>query len=150
MRTPGHDNELAAGFLLSEGMIHARSDVVSIEPCAFDREGNVLNVSLAPTAKVDFEKLTRHVFASSSCGVCGKATIDSIHAKFPPVDSRATIEAKTLLELPEKLRQAQQTFSRTGGLHAAGLFTTSGELLVAPRRCRPAQRRRQGAGGGDS
>jgi FdhD protein len=131
MRTPGHDAELAAGFLFTEGVIHARADVVSIEPCAFDREGNVINVDLAPSATVDFAKLTRHVFASSSCGVCGKATIDSIHNRFPPIESDVTAEAKTLLQLPEKLRAAQATFDRTGGLHAAGLFTPAGELLVA-------------------
>jgi FdhD protein len=131
MRTPGHDDELAAGFLLTEGMIHSRADVVGIELCAFDREGNVLNVQLAPSANVDFDKLTRHVFASSSCGVCGKATIDSIHAKFPPIESDVVVDAKTLLALPEKLRAAQATFDRTGGLHAAGLFDLSGNLLVA-------------------
>src|ERR1700726_61273 len=76
MRTPGHDEELAAGFLLTEGILSSRDDLVRIEPCAFAREGNVVNVVLADQAKVDFERLTRHVFASSSCGVCGKATID--------------------------------------------------------------------------
>jgi FdhD protein len=131
MRTPGHDEELAAGFLLTEGMIHRRDDVVAIEPCALDRGGNVVNVVLSATAKVDFEKLTRHVFASSSCGLCGKATIDAVHAKFDPVDSDVTVDAQTLLALPEKLRQAQSTFARTGGLHGAGLFTAAGELIVA-------------------
>src|SRR5438270_7805958 len=72
MRTPGHDEELAAGFLLTEGVLRDRSDLLRIEPCAFDREGNVLNVTLAPHATVDFDRLTRHVFASSSCGLCGK------------------------------------------------------------------------------
>ena len=131
MRTPGHDEELAAGFLLTEGMIHARSDVVAVEPCALDRGGNVVNVVLSDSAKVDFEKLTRHVFASSSCGLCGKATIDAVHARFEPVESDVTVDAATLLALPEKLRAAQATFDRTGGLHGAGLFTATGELLVA-------------------
>jgi FdhD protein len=131
MRTPGHDDELAAGFLLTEGMIHARPDVVRIEPCAHDRGGNVLNVVLAPSARVDFDKLTRHVFASSSCGLCGKATIDAVHARFEPVESDVTVDAQTLLALPEKLRAAQSTFARTGGLHGAALFTAAGELVVA-------------------
>jgi FdhD protein len=131
MRTPGHDEELAAGFLLTEGMIHSRGDVTSIQPCAAAREGNVINVALSTTANVDFDKLTRHVFASSSCGVCGKATIDSIHTKFAPIDTNLTVDAQTLLGLPEKLRHAQSTFDRTGGLHAAGLFTLSGDLVVA-------------------
>src|SRR3954464_2961302 len=131
MRTPGHDEELAAGFLLTEGMIHARSDVVRIEPCVQARAGNVLNVVLSSSAKVDFEKLTRHVFASSSCGVCGKATIDAVHARFEPVESNITVDAQTLLALPDKLRAAQSTFARTGGLHGAALFTAAGELVVA-------------------
>jgi FdhD protein len=131
MRTPGHDAELAAGFLFTEGMIASRGDIVSIEPCVRAREGNVVNVTPSASAKVDFEKLTRHVFASSSCGVCGKATIDSIHCRFGPVDSKVTVDAKTLLSLPDKLRQAQSTFARTGGLHGVGIFTTNGELVVA-------------------
>ena len=134
MRTPGHDAELAAGFLLTEGMIHARGDLVAVEPCALDRGGNVVNVVLAPSVKLDFERLTRHVFASSSCGLCGKATIDSVHQTFDPIDPRrdgAIVEAATLLSLPDKLRAAQATFDRTGGLHAAGLFTVEGELVVA-------------------
>ncbi len=131
MRTPGHDEELAAGFLLTEGMIHERRDVAAIEPCALDRGGNVVNVVLSSSAKVDFEKLTRHVFASSSCGLCGKATIDAVHASFDPIESDVTIDAQTLLALPEKLRAAQATFDRTGGLHGAALFTISGDLIVA-------------------
>src|SRR4051812_13871791 len=131
MRTPGHDEELAAGFLLTEGMIHARGDVVRVEPCAHARAGNVLNVVLSPTAKIDFEKLTRHVFASSSCGVCGKATIDAVHARFEPVESNITVDAQTLLALPDKLRAAQSTFARTGGLHGAALFPAAGGLVVA-------------------
>ena len=77
MRTPGHDPELAAGFLLTEGLIHARSDILQIQPCTKNEFGNVINVQLAPLVPVDFAKLTRHVFASSSCGLCGKATIAS-------------------------------------------------------------------------
>jgi FdhD protein len=104
---------------------------VRIEPCVHASAGNVINVVLADSATVDFEKLTRHVFASSSCGLCGKATIDAVHARFEPVDSKVTVDAATLLTLPDKLRQAQSTFARTGGLHGAGLFTATGELLVA-------------------
>src|SRR5205814_4371245 len=74
MRTPGHDDELAAGFLLSEGMIRTQADILTIEPCGQNDAGNLLNVQLAPLVPVDFERLTRHVFASSSCGLCGKAT----------------------------------------------------------------------------
>lgn len=130
MRTPGHDEELAAGFLLTEGVIRRRSDVVRIAPCGLDRGGNVLNVTLAKEAAVDFAQLTRHVFASSSCGVCGKATIVSIQKRFDPIETNAQVDADVLLKLPELLRRGQATFDRTGGLHAAGIFTTAGDPLV--------------------
>ncbi|HWE93715.1 MAG TPA: formate dehydrogenase accessory sulfurtransferase FdhD [Tepidisphaeraceae bacterium] len=131
MRTPGHDEELAAGFLLSEGMIRGRADVLRVEPCVQASAGNVVNVVLAPTVAVDFERLTRHVFASSSCGLCGKATIEAVCQNVEPVESDAAVDAGTLLGLPDKLRQAQAAFDRTGGLHAAGVFTLDGELVVA-------------------
>ena len=130
MRTPGHDDELAAGFLLTEGVIRGRGDLARIDPCIFDRNGNVINVVLAEQARVDFERLTRHVFASSSCGVCGKATIDAVHQRIEPIDSSSSADANVLLSLPDKLRSAQQTFDRTGGLHAAGVFTVEGQPLV--------------------
>jgi FdhD protein len=131
MRTPGHDRELAAGFLLSEGIIKCAEDVLDIEPCKHDSIGNIVNVTLTPRTNVDFDRLTRHVFASSSCGLCGKATIDSILQHIDPIVSEVTIDAATLLNLPDKLREAQPTFDRTGGLHAAGLFTAGGELVIA-------------------
>jgi FdhD protein len=130
MRTPGHDDELAAGFLLSEGLIHRAADVLRIEPCGKNEEGNLLNVLLAPEVHVDFEKLTRHVFASSSCGLCGKATIESVRGTFPAIQSDLQIDAKLLLNLPAAMRQAQSTFDRTGGLHAAALFDETGKLVV--------------------
>ena len=130
MRTPGHDDELAVGFLLTEGIIRRREDVTRIEPCDRNEAGNLLNVLLAPDVPVDFEKLTRHVFASSSCGLCGKATIDAVRATFPPVESDLVIDAATLLTLPDAMRLRQETFDRTGGLHAAALFDASGKLLV--------------------
>ncbi len=85
MRSPGHDDELAAGFLLTEGLIHGRKDLLRIEPCERNEWGNLINVLLDPLVNVDFEKLTRHVFAASSCGLCGKATIDAIRARFEPI-----------------------------------------------------------------
>jgi len=131
MRTPGHDDELAAGFLLSEAMISKSDDVVRVEPCDRADGGNVVNVMLEPTVHVDFDKLTRHVFASSSCGVCGKASIDAIHGQFRPIEpSDATIDASVLLQLPARMHDEQSTFHRTGGLHAAALFDTHGKLIV--------------------
>ncbi len=133
MRTPGHDDELAAGFLLTEGLIRRAEDVVQIATCTTGEaalHGNVLNVFLAPRVRVNFKQLTRHVFASSSCGLCGKASIDAVQQKFPPVEAGFTIAATTLQKLPERLRAAQKTFAQTGGLHAAALFNRRGKLLV--------------------
>jgi len=130
MRTPGHDEELAAGFLLSEAIICRAQDVLRIEPCVRNEAGNLIDVILAPEVFVDFDHLTRHVFASSSCGLCGAATVESVQKQFPPVTSGPGIDATTILSLPPKMRQTQETFARTGGLHAAGLFDAAGELIA--------------------
>jgi len=131
MRTPGHDRELAAGFLLTEGIIRDRGDVVEILHCrAAAAPENTLNVFLAPSLNVDFAQLTRHVFATSSCGLCGKASIESVHQHFPPVKSRVTVSTSTLARLPKLMREAQATFNQTGGLHAAAVFNAKGELIV--------------------
>ncbi len=130
MRTPGHDAELTAGFLLTEGIIRAPQDVLRIEHCDRNDQGNILNVLLAPEVPVDFERLTRHVFASSSCGLCGKATIESIRTQFPSIESDVSIDAELLATLPQKMRASQETFDRTGGLHAAALFDACGNLIV--------------------
>ncbi len=133
MRTPGHDEELAAGFLLSEGMIKHRAEVTGIAACSqgeTTNQGNILNVFLAPSVEVDFEQLTRHVFASSSCGLCGKASIESVHQHFPPLESQVNVSAKTIFGLPDRLRSAQKTFAQTGGLHAAAIFDAPGNLIV--------------------
>lgn len=133
MRTPGQDAELAAGFLLTEGILRQRTDVTEIAPC---RQGeaaqheNTWNVFLAAGVECDLDRLTRHVFASSSCGLCGKASIDSVHQHFPPLDCLLTVSGETLLRLPQRLLAAQQAFHRTGGLHAAAVFEADGELVV--------------------
>jgi FdhD protein len=132
MRTPGHDEELACGFLVSEGLLSKRAEVVEIGHCQSAEEpGNILNVFVAPSVSVNFEELTRHVFASSSCGLCGKATIDSVQQRFPPIASELRVRAAVLITMPEQLRKAQVAFEKTGGLHAAGLFDLEGQLLVA-------------------
>lgn len=148
MRTPGHDEELAAGFLLSEGVIRRRADFLKAEPCTKPDGANILNVLLCPGVEVDWERLTRHVFGSSSCGVCGKATIRAVRQTLactreqPRRDGgadeseqmsgpRAVVSAKSLAALPGKLRRSQAGFDETGGLHAAGLFDFDGRLIVA-------------------
>jgi FdhD protein len=131
MRTPGHDRELAVGFLLSEGLIASRDDLADVRQAAGGAQRNVIDVRPAPGVAVDLTHLTRHVFASSSCGLCGKATIEAVHRRLAPITADAAVDADVLLALPERLRAAQPDFARTGGLHAAGLFDTNGRLLLA-------------------
>jgi len=133
MRTPGNDEELAAGFLLSEGIVRARADLREIARCTLPASlGNVLNLTLAATAK--FSPTATHRFGtiSTSCGLCGKTSIEFIRQQFPPIDSTKQIrmDAAMLLELPERLRGAQGNFSRTGGIHAAAIFDLGGNLIV--------------------
>ncbi len=130
MRTPGQDEDLAAGFLLTEGVIHSPSDIVKLETPRRPGGANLVNVFLRPGLQVDLERLTRHVFASSSCGLCGAATIDQVHKQFPPVTTALRVSTTTLLALPAHLTAAQPEFSATGGTHAAGLFSREGELLL--------------------
>jgi FdhD protein len=131
MRTPGHDRELAAGFLLTEGIIHDRAEVIDISPCRQSQTPeNTLNVFLAPEVEVDLKHLTRHVFASSSCGICGKASIEAVRQWFPPVHSELRVSAEALFQLPRRMRAAQEMFAQTGGLHAAAIFDEQGKLVV--------------------
>jgi FdhD protein len=134
MRTPGHDEELVAGFLHSERVITAADDLDVIAPYrAADDEanaGNVLNVLLARNADLARERLRRNFVASSSCGLCGKVTIDAIRAELPPVVSDLRVPAEIFQRLERAMGRAQATFERTGGLHAAGLFDADGTLLV--------------------
>jgi len=136
MRTPGHDNELAAGFLLTEGVITRRADIGEIAPVLAKQGGaverNIVEVSLVRPDAVDFARLTRHVFTASSCGLCGKATIAAVQARNPALDlaEGPRVTAGMLAAMPAVLIAAQETFQRTGGLHAAGLFTVAGGLHV--------------------
>ncbi len=134
MRTPGHDRELAAGFLFTEGLIQQREQILRLEPAepqVGTNRGNVIEAALTPDAAPDFAKMKRHFFAASSCGICGKASIDSIRSRLlaaPNSDFR--LDAETLVQMPETLRDSQDVFQRTGGLHAAALFDPTGKLLV--------------------
>ncbi len=133
MRTPGHDRELGAGFLVTEGIIRSAADLFDISPCPGGEEtnaGNILDVLLRDPDALQLERLTRHVFSASSCGLCGKTTIESVFCSFPPVgeDDGPVVAAACLRGLPGMLRQAQATFDRTGGLHASAIFTATGEL----------------------
>jgi FdhD protein len=127
MRTPGNDKELALGFLFTEGVLRDRSQVSEI--AIGDR--NRVTVTLRDESGVDFERLERNFYVSSSCGVCGKASIQAVEAIGCPILARNTarIDAGIIHALPEKLRARQMVFDRTGGLHAAALFDTAGQLI---------------------
>jgi len=131
MRTPGHDLELAAGFLFTEGIISGRSELKKLEPLASATAGNTVTAVLEKEGSVFSEQTQRNFFAASSCGICGKATIESVRVrgiKTPNPDFK--IAADMLCGLPDKLRESQAVFGRTGGLHAAAAFSASGVLLV--------------------
>jgi len=137
MRTPGADFELAAGFLFGEGILHSAADVATLSYCVdpdvdLEQRYNIVNVALRAPVAADLRGLERHFYTSSACGVCGKASIDAlkVRAGAPLREGQPTVAAAVIRALPEKLRQAQRLFESTGGLHAAALFTTDGEMLV--------------------
>jgi FdhD protein len=162
MRTPGEDRELAAGFLVTEGLVHTADDLLDIRHvshCLLSEqdgsdgrgevhearageavsrtgpelslgEGNVINVRLRKPESLDLKRLTRHIFTSSSCGICSKASIEAVRQQFAPIEDLCAVEPEVLLELPQALASAQETFKRTGGLHACALFNLTGKLLV--------------------
>ena len=134
MRTPGCDEELALGFLVTERVIQSPACVASLRHLASSSdpaaEDNVVRVQLAPGVDVDLESLRRNFYVSSSCGICGKATLDHALASASPLVDASRFDPKFLYELPEKLERAQPVFARTGGLHAAGLFDADGRLLA--------------------
>jgi FdhD protein len=121
MRTPGHDEELALGFLISEGVSPVRASLPD------DLVQNSVDVEVQD---FDFERLARNFYTSSSCGVCGKGALEAVAVEAPRVESDLVVPARLVAELPERLRESQPTFAATGGLHATGLFSADGELLA--------------------
>ncbi|PRX47290.1 FdhD protein [Prauserella shujinwangii] len=137
MRTPGHDVELAHGFLLSEGVIGAREDISTARYCdSVDDTGrntyNVLDLALAPGVPPPDTGVERNFYTTSSCGVCGKAALDAVklRTRFDPSGSPFAVTTDVLAGLPDALRERQRVFAATGGLHAAALFTADGTLLA--------------------
>jgi len=128
MRSPGHDEELAAGFLVSEGLLRDRSQLREIRPYPRNADGNVLDVHLAEGVSANLAGLTRQVFASSSCGLCGRTSIESLRRRFPRIRDRFAVDPEVLMSLPERLRAGQTGFSATGGLHGAALLDVRGGL----------------------
>ena len=136
MRTPGNDLELAAGFLFTEGIIQSMNDIHHIEHCLDagrqEKRDNIVRVELQPFVKVNVKMLERHFYTTSSCGVCGKASIDAVRiSNCPKIDKdQPVIDPAIIHELPERLRNQQTVFDRTGGLHAAALYNSQGEVLL--------------------
>ncbi|MGB5149061.1 MAG: formate dehydrogenase accessory sulfurtransferase FdhD [Mycobacterium sp.] len=149
MRTPGSDVELAQGFLLTEGLVARREDIAAVQYCNGTpvpippslrsrppgealNTYNVLDVTLAQGVPAPDVDVTRNFYATSSCGVCGKASLDAVRlsSKHSPGDDPAVVDADTLTALPDKLRDRQKVFAATGGLHGAALFDTDGTALV--------------------
>jgi FdhD protein len=135
MRTPGDELDLALGFLLTEGLITKADDVVTAQLCSGADEPNTYNVAdvgLAAHVPAPRTDPTRNFYTTSSCGVCGKASIEAVRTRspYPVTGDPATVSGAVLADLPDRLRAGQRGFDRTGGLHAAGLFTGGGEPLV--------------------
>jgi FdhD protein len=137
MRTPGSDIELAQGFLLTEGVIARREDVLTVRYCKGAAPDdintyNVLDVTLAPGVRMPDTDVTRNFYTTSSCGVCGKASLDAVQliSRHCPGDDPSTVAADTLSGLPDRLRNEQKVFASTGGLHGAALFDVDGTTLA--------------------
>lgn len=136
MRTPGNDRELAAGFLYTEAIIRHSTDIASIETCGppapDSGNHNVIRVDLADGVEVDLGRLQRHFYTTSSCGVCGKTSLDALRVggARPFNDTSARFSRATLTAVPAALRAAQHTFATTGGLHAAAAFDSGGDLIA--------------------
>jgi FdhD protein len=130
MRTPGDDGELAAGFLFTEGIVKNRDQIVNIRHCG--PGGNTIVVEVAKGVDLDLKRLERHFYTSSSCGVCGKSSIEALHTGARQIEDREhpRIDGEFIHKMPAALRAAQSTFERTGGLHASALFNSDGTLDI--------------------
>jgi FdhD protein len=129
MRTPGEDRELAAGFLLTEGVIRSARDLFDITTCvAGGSNGNAVDAALTHPDAFDPAKLARHIITSSSCGVCGRVSIDAVLKRRKPLADETRIAARIIRALPKRLGRVQTAFQATGGLHACALFSAAGEL----------------------
>jgi FdhD protein len=131
MRTPGNDSELALGFLYGEGMLQEPRDVVDVRPCG--PTGNVVRVTVRADLPLDLDRLNRNFYTTSSCGVCGKASIEAVTASagIRRVDNALIVSEPALQAMPDTLRASQAGFAETGGMHAVGLFSAGGELVAS-------------------
>ncbi|HJW91981.1 MAG TPA: formate dehydrogenase accessory sulfurtransferase FdhD [Thermoanaerobaculia bacterium] len=127
LRTPGDDIELATGFVITESVVKSAEDIREVRHWG---SPNVVRVALSDDVQIDWQRLQRHFYSTSSCGVCGKTSIDALRVSTKPLESNVRIEPRVIAQLPEMLRAQQRTFDATGGIHAAGAFKASGELIA--------------------
>jgi FdhD protein len=130
MRSPGHDADLALGFALTEGIVLRPSEIAGIHPVPGDDQGDRWVLALADGVTVDPEKFRRNLYTSSSCGVCGKASIDAVRVAAPPLPEGPVLDRDVLFTLPDKMAAGQSAFALTGGIHGAAAFTPSGQLVA--------------------
>ncbi|MCS6972893.1 MAG: formate dehydrogenase accessory sulfurtransferase FdhD [Cyclobacteriaceae bacterium] len=133
LRTPGHDFELALGFLFTEGIINSMDDVGQVAYCrdvGRQQQDNIVRVELQPHIAPDWQKLQRNFYTTSSCGVCGKSSIEAVQQRCNVLADTFTLPAGMIYSLPEVMRTSQPVFTHTGGLHASALFSTKGELKI--------------------
>jgi FdhD protein len=131
MRTPGHDEELAVGFLRGEGVVRSRAEIASVHHCSERDSDDTVRVLLTSGTPIDFAPLQRNVYASSSCGICGKASIEAALACAAPLTSRVSFDRQVLANAPTILRGVQRLFDESGGVHGAALLSVQGELWAA-------------------
>ena len=136
MRTPGNDFELAAGFLFAEGIVHSPRDIVEIGYCVDpeidpEQQYNIVNVDLAGEALPDAARFERHFTMNSSCGVCGRASLDALRdAGIQPIHDEVRVQREAIFRVPDRMRESQRIFDATGGLHAAALFAPDGTIVA--------------------
>ncbi len=134
MRTPGHDEDLVRGFLFTEGIVVDQRELVRVVPCVNvkkEEEGNVMRAELHPSVDIDPSRWQRNFYTTSSCGVCGKSSIEAVHVQCQrPMELFGPVDPDIIIALPERMRQAQTIFRHTGGIHAAALFNREGKLLL--------------------
>lgn len=130
MRTPGHDDELATGFLISESVINSPQEISTIHPCPLSHHPNRIQITLSKKLIRPSPELRRYGTISSSCGICGKQSIEEVLKTFEPISRRSRVSLQTILKIPDLFTQHQSSFQKTGGLHAAGLFDSQGKNII--------------------
>jgi FdhD protein len=130
MRTPGGEPDLALGFAITEGIILRPAEIIGVRPVPGDEEGNRWEIQPARGVAIDPEQFRRNLYTTSSCGVCGKASIDAVRIASPPLPDGPVVDRAVILSLPERMRSVQASFALTGGLHAAAAFTPEGEMVA--------------------